>query len=199
MNLLYAGSFDPFTYGHFDIVRRAAKLADILYVGVGEMPNKNPMFDIEERLHMVTESIRSVKNAKVLAIQGLTADTALALNCYLVRGLRNVVDFTMEQQMGSINHDMVWGCETIYLMGEEDRAISSTAVRELWKAGASEEQLLRYCPPAAVEALMRKRELQSNAGLAEPDIRRAYQEYLCRLAADANKSPETAQEGQDKI
>lgn len=187
MNLLYAGSFDPFTYGHFDIVRRAAKLADILYVGVGEMPNKHPMFDIEERLHMVTESIRSVKNAKAIAIQGLTADTAIALDCVLVRGLRNVVDFTMEQQMGLINHDLVWGCETIYLMGEEDMAISSTAVRELWKAGASEEQLLRYCPPAAVAALMRKRELQDNPGMAEPNRRQAYQDYLCSLAADANK------------
>lgn len=220
MNLLFVGSFDPVTYGHLDLIHRAAKLADILYVGVGINNVKKPMFTAEERIAMLEDAVRQIKNVKVIRIDGLTADAADILGATLVRGLRNINDFVAEQQIDQINKEIHWGNDTIYLMSGDLPCISSSAVKALLDTDATEEQLQVFCPLNVVKKLLEKRRgrirqsvyMNLEPGTGHPhdeveayiseleqeqeDRRKAYQGYLWKLAAE-QQSPETAQKGQD--
>ncbi len=122
---IYAGSFDPVTLGHLDIIERASKLFDCLVVAVLENPNKHSLFTVEERkvhLEMVTKHL---ENVEVASFRGLLADFASEIGATVaVRGLRNAIDFTAEYQMYLI--------ETIFLAADEEHlSLSSTNAKEV--------------------------------------------------------------------
>ncbi len=130
---IYAGSFDPVTLGHLDIIERAAKLVDVLVVAVLENPNKKTLFTVEERkihLEMVTKHI---ENVQVDSFCGLLADFATKIGASVaVRGLRNAVDFAAEYQMYLINRKLGKEIETIFLAADEEHlALSSTNAKEV--------------------------------------------------------------------
>lgn len=130
---IYAGSFDPVTIGHLDIIKRASKLFDKLVVAVLENPNKSSLFTVEERKEHLRLVTSKIENVEVDSFRGLLAEFAKEINAtVLVRGLRNTVDFATEHQMFLINYKLGNKLETIFLAaGEEDFCLSSTFVKEV--------------------------------------------------------------------
>ncbi len=130
---IYAGSFDPVTLGHMDIIERAAALFDCLVVAVLENPNKKSLFTVEERkchLELVT---RHMENVEVASFQGLFVDFAKEIGATVaIRGLRNTMDFTAEYQMYLINRKLGKDIETVFLAADEEHlCLSSTNVKEV--------------------------------------------------------------------
>ena len=139
--VVYPGSFDPVTYGHLDIIRRAARLCDRLLVGVLANPRKEPLFTANERAAMLRESIAEtdpeVTTVTVETFRGLTVDFARSREAAaIVRGLRAVADFEAERQMAHFNRRLAPEVETIMLVTAVEQAyLSSTLVREIASFG----------------------------------------------------------------
>ncbi|MCL1808479.1 MAG: pantetheine-phosphate adenylyltransferase [Clostridiales bacterium] len=135
---LYAGSFDPVTNGHLDIINRAAKQYDRLVIGVIANPAKTPFFSIEERKEMIKIATCHLTNVDIVSFQGLLADYVNSNNFdVVVRGLRAITDFEYEIQMAQMNarlfNDNV---ETIFLMTSPSYSfISSNLIREVHQLG----------------------------------------------------------------
>ncbi len=130
---IYAGSFDPVTLGHLDIIERASRLFDCLVVAVLENPNKNSLFTVEERKQHLELVTKHLENVEVASFRGLLADFANAIGADVaVRGLRNAVDFAAEYQMYLINRKLGKEIETIFLAADEEHlALSSTNAKEV--------------------------------------------------------------------
>jgi len=136
---LYAGSFDPLTYGHYDIIERASKQYDELVVGVLHNPSKKALFTDEEKIKMIEETVAHLPNVKVDCFEGLLVDV-VNNNGFdvLVRGLRGVTDFEYEiywaQMDARYYRDDV---ESVFLMTKPEYSfISSSSVKEIFKLGA---------------------------------------------------------------
>lgn len=129
---VYAGSFDPVTLGHFDIIRRSALMFDELVIGVLINNSKSPMFSIEERVEMLKEVTREIPNVKVMSFSGLLVDFAKSLDTnIIVRGLRAVTDFEHELQMAQSNRQVTKEVDTIFLTTSIEYAyLSSSVVKE---------------------------------------------------------------------
>ncbi len=143
---VFAGSFDPFTVGHLDLVKRAATMFDSLYVVVAQNASKKNMFDAETRKAMVEETVSGIPNVSVAVHDGLTVDFMKSVGArYLVRGIRNASDLDMEQAV-AWNNKVIYGSddiETVFLMSaQEHLAVSSSVVRELLKCGCGKEKSL---------------------------------------------------------
>lgn len=128
---IYAGSFDPFTNGHLDIVERSAKIFEHVIVAVFCNPYKTPMFTMEERVEMLKEAIK-LPNVSVDSFDGLLIDYAHKKNAQvIVRGIRAVSDFEGEFQKASMNRKLAPDVETMVLMSSNEHAfLSSSAVKE---------------------------------------------------------------------
>jgi pantetheine-phosphate adenylyltransferase len=134
---LLAGSFDPPTLGHLDIIQRAAPLCHHLFIGIAENSKKNhPAFSILERQAMLAELCHSLPNVKIVVIPGLVVEYAKHHNIdFLIRGLRSVQDFEFEMQMAIANKKLC-GVETLFLMADSSHAhISSTLINEIALGG----------------------------------------------------------------
>jgi len=134
----YAGSFDPVTNGHLDVVRRAARMADTLVLAVGIHPGKTPLFTAEERLAMlerVCGPVARKAGCKLVCttFSGLVIETARkARATLLIRGLRDTTDFNYEMQMAGMNEVMAPGIQTVFLpAGADVRPITATLVRQI--------------------------------------------------------------------
>lgn len=129
---VYAGSFDPVTVGHEDIIRRAARLCDHLLVTVMFNINKRGEFSVDERLELLRKATADVPNVTVEAWDGLLVDYVRKVGAqYVVRGVRGVSDLEAEQNLAQLNARLLPGLETILLMTKPEFAcISSSAVRE---------------------------------------------------------------------
>ena len=143
---VFVGSFDPFTVGHLDLVKRAATMFDSLYVVVAQNASKKNMFDAETRKAMVEEAVSGIPNVSVAVHDGLTVDFMKFVGArYLVRGIRNASDLDMEQAV-AWNNKVIYGSddiETVFLMSaQEHLAVSSSVVRELLKCGCGKEKSL---------------------------------------------------------
>lgn len=138
---VFAGSFDPFTIGHLDIVKRAAKMFDTLFVVVAQNASKKNMFDAKTRCEMVEASVSEIPNVRVAVHDGLTVDFMKSVGAhYLVRGIRNASDLDAEQAVAWNNKVLYDGVETVFLMSaQEHLAVSSSVVRELLKCGCGKE------------------------------------------------------------
>jgi len=154
---LYPGSFDPFTYGHLDIVRRAAVLFDRLEVTVAVNSAKEPLFPAEERCRLIRECVADVEGVTVHPFEGLLVDRARARGAVaLVRGLRQLSDFDYEFRMAFANRRLHGDLETVFLMTSEDHAlISASIVREIHAWGGD---VSSFVPEPVRRALEARRE-----------------------------------------
>jgi len=129
---IYPGTFDPITYGHLDVIQRAAAIADELIVGVLINSSKSPMFTIDERVEMIREVVKDMENVRVQTYEGLLVDFAKQENAFIVRGLRAVTDFEYELQMSQANREIAPEVDTVFIAASLRYAyLSSSIVREV--------------------------------------------------------------------
>lgn len=133
MTGVYPGSFDPFTLGHKDIVERALKFCDTLYIAVSDNINKKHLFSKEERVEMIRQTFKGNDKIIVESFQGLLVNYMLAKKAsYIIRGLRAVSDFEYEFQMAFANRNIESSIETIFMVpGSQYLFLSSTIVRDI--------------------------------------------------------------------
>ncbi len=134
---LYPGTFDPFTNGHEEIVRRAASVFGRVVVAVAASPKKQPLFDLEQRINQISSILDDLPDVTVLGYEGLTVEFARKHNVgVIVRGLRAVSDFEYEFQLATMNRHLESKVETVFLTPtEEFMFVSSSLVREIAKMG----------------------------------------------------------------
>jgi pantetheine-phosphate adenylyltransferase len=132
---IYPGTFDPVTFGHLDVLERAAKLFDTVIISVAKSSSKSTLFSYTERVDMITSAAKGINNIRVAAFEGLLVDYAKSQGAdSIIRGLRAVSDFEYEFQMALTNRKIASGIETVFLMPSEKYSyISSTLVREIAK------------------------------------------------------------------
>ena len=116
LRAIYPGSFDPVTYGHYDIICRSCKIVDELIVGVLNNKAKMPLFSVEERVKMLKEVTKDLPNVRIIPFDGLLVDFAERMDADMViRGLRAITDFEYELQMSQTNHKLSPNVETMFL------------------------------------------------------------------------------------
>lgn len=152
---IYAGTFDPITLGHLDVVQRAAKVVDKLILAVAVSSRKQPLFTLEERMELARASVKDIGNVEVDSFDGLLVDYARSRGVrLLIRGLRAFSDFEFEFQMALTNRKLAPDIETLFLMPNEDYSyISSSTVREVAQYGG---RVADFVPPPVRDALARK-------------------------------------------
>jgi pantetheine-phosphate adenylyltransferase len=141
---LFPGSFDPFTKGHFDVVNRALPLFDEIIIGIGYNTTKQYLLPLAQRIEQIEILFKGNTKIKVLAYEGLTTSFAAKMNCsFLVRGIRNSLDYEYEKSIAEMNKKLEPNIETIFLnCSPEFASISSTIVREILKSGGDITQFL---------------------------------------------------------
>jgi pantetheine-phosphate adenylyltransferase len=149
------GSFDPITYGHLDIIRRGAKVFDMVYVSVMNNSSKNPLFSVEERISLIKEVTKDLQNVKVDEHSGLLVEYAKSVNANaIIRGLRAVSDFEYEMQITSMNRVLNDEIETFFIMTNSQYSfLSSSIVKEVSKYNGNISELV---PPVVKIALDKK-------------------------------------------
>ncbi len=152
---LYPGSFDPVTYGHLDIIKRASKVVDEVIVAILKNNSKNPLFTLEERVRMLEDTTEEFPNVKIQTFHGLTVDFARSVEAkVMIRGLRAVSDFESEMQIAQTNHSLDPDIDTMFFTTSLEYAfLSSTIVREVASYGSDVSNMV----PAAVEKMLRKK------------------------------------------
>ena len=156
---IYAGTFDPITLGHLDLVERAAKLFDRLVIAVAAYSRKSLLFSAEERVAMVREVTKKFPNVEVESFDGLLMNYARSKGIHVVvRGLRAFSDFEFEFQMALTNRKMAPDIETIFLMPNEDYSyVSSSTVREVAQFGGDVSNFVAKSVQQALAAKLRKK------------------------------------------
>ncbi len=152
---VYPGSFDPVTYGHLDIIKRASKVVDEVIVAILKNNSKNPLFTLEERVRMLEDTTEEFPNVKIQTFDGLTVDFARSVEAkVMIRGLRAVSDFESEMQIAQTNHSLDPDIDTMFFTTSLEYAfLSSTIVREVASYGSDVSNMV----PAAVEKMLRKK------------------------------------------
>ncbi|HAA7373127.1 TPA_asm: pantetheine-phosphate adenylyltransferase [Listeria monocytogenes] len=148
------GTFDPITNGHLDIIERAAKIFDVLYVSVLNNSSKKPLFTIEERMEMIRQVTAHLPNVQVESASGLTVDYAAARGATaIVRGLRAVSDFEYEMQIASMNRTLNADIETFFVMTNTKYSfLSSSMVKEVAQYQGDISELVPEIVNKAVQA-----------------------------------------------
>lgn len=153
---IYPGSFDPVTYGHLDIIRRAAMVFDELTVSVLNNKAKTPLFSVEERVKMLTEATKDLPNVKIDSFSGLLIDYAKEKNVHVaIRGLRAITDFEYELQIAQTNRKFSNGdLDTMFLTTSLEYAyLSSSTVKEVAYFGGDISQCV---PPFVADMIHEK-------------------------------------------
>ncbi|NLK43436.1 MAG: pantetheine-phosphate adenylyltransferase [Tissierellia bacterium] len=155
MNAIYPGSFDPVTYGHLDIIERAAKKLDHLIVAVLNNPAKKGIFTIEERIDLLVKVTDHLPNVEIDFFSGLLSDYAVKKNCFtMIRGLRAVSDFEYEMQMALVNRKLNPKIETLFLVSDSKYSfLSSSIVKEVAQLNGN---FSCFVPKVVEEALKNK-------------------------------------------
>ena len=149
---VYPGTFDPITFGHIDIIRRAAVIFDDIIIAVVKLPAKSTLFSYKKRVRLVKNAIAGIKNIRIEGFSGLVVDFAAANDInVIVRGLRMISDFEYEFQMALTNRKLSPGIETIFLMPHPSYSyLSSRLVKEIALLGGD---LSDFLPTVCTEAL----------------------------------------------
>ncbi len=152
---IYAGSFDPVTRGHEDLIMRSLAFVDRLVVAVARNMNKTPMFTVDERVAFLKAAVADEKRIEVHSFDGLLVDFAKSVNArLLIRGLRAVSDFEYEYQMALMNRHLSPGLETVFMVPSLDTTyISASMVREVARFGGDVSGLVH---PEVAKALRGK-------------------------------------------
>lgn len=144
MKAVYPGSFDPITKGHIDIIERCHKIFDEVVVAVLNNPSKNPMFTVEERMELIKESTKDIKNVSVDSFSGLLVDYVKENNIsVIIKGLRAVSDFEYEFQMALANKSLNSEVETFFLMTNNRYSfLSSSLIKDIAKFNGNLSQFV---------------------------------------------------------
>ncbi|MGH7202092.1 MAG: pantetheine-phosphate adenylyltransferase [Planctomycetaceae bacterium] len=156
---VYAGSFDPPTLGHEDVIRRGARIFTRLTIGVGINPDKTPLFTPQERLEMIREMIADLPNVDVCSFEGLAVDFVRSSGArVMLRGVRTLTDIEAEFTMSLANHVLASEIETVFLMsGEKYTHISSSLIKQIAQLGNDNRtQLRQFVAEAVIEPLLEK-------------------------------------------
>lgn len=155
--VLYAGSFDPITKGHMNIIKQASQLFDEVVIAVMQNPNKiNSFFTIEERLYIINKLYEKIDNIKVVTGSGATVDIASLYKCKaIIRGLRSLSDYDYEFGLAEINKDISNGkINTICLFSDKDyQFISSSMVKEVFNL---DKDISKYVDNLVKEKMLKK-------------------------------------------
>ncbi len=152
---IYPGSFDPVTFGHIDIIRRASRICDRLVVGVLNNSAKKPLFTVEERKELIRLAVSDLPNVEVQSFSGLTVDFAGSVGAsFMVRGLRAVTDFEYELQLSQTNHKLAPEVDTVFLTTNLKYAyLSSSIVKEVASYGGD---ISEFVPDFVAEKIHEK-------------------------------------------
>jgi len=152
---VYAGTFDPMTFGHLDVAARALQVFESLTIAVAEDPRKSLMFSTEERLALARSSMADLPHVEIVPFSGLLVDWARDQGIHtLIRGLRAFSDFEYEFQMALTNRKLAPDIETLFLMPNQNFSyVSSSMVREIASLGGDVDQ---FVPAPVAEALKKK-------------------------------------------
>jgi pantetheine-phosphate adenylyltransferase len=149
--VVFSGVFDPVTFGHVNIIERAAKMFPEVIVAVAESSSKQSMWSVAQRTQLMQVAVEHLTNVKVRSFSGLLVDFLKAQKVTtIIRGVRSVIDWSYEVEMADINHKMMPDVETLFLSAQEN--MSSTYVRQIWGLGGNVSSLV---PPKTLE-LMKK-------------------------------------------
>jgi len=146
---IYAGSFDPITLGHLDVIKRAARITDRLIIAVLNNKAKKPAFSVQERVELIRKVTKDIPGVEVMSFSGLTVDFAREQEAkVLVRGLRAVTDFEYELQIAQLNHKLNPEIDTIFLTTSVEYSyLSSSIVKEIASYGGD---ISKFVPPEVV-------------------------------------------------
>lgn len=152
---IYPGSFDPLTNGHLDLISRGSRLFDRLIVSILSNTEKQPLFELPERIQMIREAAIEFPNVEVDSFDGLLVEYAARRNANaILRGIRAISDYETELQMALLNRRMRPETETIFLMaGEEYSFISSRMIKEIITLGGDAS---KFVPPSVANRLRAK-------------------------------------------
>ncbi len=152
---VYAGSFDPVTFGHLDLIERSASLFDDVVVAVGRHATKKASFSFQERAELLREVTKNMPNVRIEAFDGLLIHFCERIGArVIVRGLRAATDFEYELQIAHANADMAPGVDTVFLPTRTKYGfVSASLVREIASHGGD---VSRYAPAVVCEALVKK-------------------------------------------
>ena len=152
---VYPGTFDPLTLGHEDVVKRAAKLFDEVYLAIAESSAKQPLFSLDERVQIATELLEPIANIKVVRFSGLLTDFLKKQGAdVILRGLRAVSDFEYEFQMAGMNRKLLPRVETVFMTPSDNYMfVSATIVREIATMGGDVSQ---FVSPLVVQKMQAK-------------------------------------------
>ena len=153
---VYPGSFDPITNGHLDVIERASKIFDEVIVLIAINNEKKSFFNVEERIEMIKESTKHMKNVKVDSYNGLTMRYAKKVNAIaLIRGLRVVSDFEYEWKLAAANEFIDNSIEMIFFMAKKETSfISSSSIKELYQ---NQVDISSLVPKSVIEMLKTKK------------------------------------------
>ena len=159
---IYPGTFDPITYGHIDVIKKALKLFDKIVVGVSEVSSKNYLFSTEERINIVNKALfddlkLNRKKITIVSFSSLTTDLCKKYKSNIIlRGLRAVSDFEYEFQLAGMNRKLNNNIETIFLMSDvENQIISSKFVKEIVKLNGD---IKKFTTKSTIKSLKKKYE-----------------------------------------
>lgn len=155
--VLYPGSFDPITKGHMNIIEQASNLFDEVIVAVLiNSSKKTSLFTIEERIEIIKELYKNIKNVKIISSSGAAVDVALINDCKaIVRGLRSLSDYDYEVQLSQINKDISDNkVNTVCLFADKEyQFVSSSVVKEVFRL---DKDITKYVDPLVKEKMIRK-------------------------------------------
>ena len=152
---VYPGSFDPATYGHLDVIKRASVSFDKIIVGVLHNSAKSPLFSVEERVNILEKATKDIPNVIIKPFNGLSVNFAKENEAQvIVRGLRAVTDFEYELQMAQTNRVLAQDIDTVFMTTSLEYAyLSSTIMKEVASFGGD---LSKFAPPEIIEAVKQK-------------------------------------------
>ncbi|MDD5044081.1 MAG: pantetheine-phosphate adenylyltransferase [Candidatus Omnitrophica bacterium] len=152
---IYPGTFDPITYGHIDVIKRALRIFEEVIVAVAHNPHKKPFFSVKERIEMLKKATQGMEGVTIEDFNGLVVDYARKKSVTtIIRGLRMLSDFEYEFQMALTNRKLNSEIETIFLMTSEDYSyVSSKLLKEAASLGADLSQFV----PAFIEKALKEK------------------------------------------
>ena len=160
INAIYPGTFDPITFGHIDVIKKALKIVDTVIVAISETDNKNYFFNAQERMDIVKKALFldlkfSKKKIKIILFKSLTTDLCKKYKSNIIlRGLRAVSDFEYEFQLAGMNRKLNDKIETIFLMSDlENQIISSKFVKEIISLGGDAK---KFTTKSTIKSLKQK-------------------------------------------
>jgi len=155
---VFQGSFDPVTYGHLDVIRRAAKLFNELVVGIGVNPDKEEFLNSRERLELLLPHIADLPNVRAATYDGLTIDFVRECHAHvLVRGVRDMSDLNHEVQVANLNR-LVGKVETVFILASDQHVLtSSTYIKQIYEMGGEDiSRIDRLVPPNVARRMAEK-------------------------------------------